>query len=32
MNAKGEVIAISGTLTLLRRSDGTAMGAMVIFG
>jgi len=23
---------ISGTLTLLRRSDGTAMGAMVIFG
>ena len=32
MNAKGDVIAISGTLTLLRRSDGTAMGAMVIFG
>jgi PAS domain S-box-containing protein len=32
MNARGEAVTISGTLTLLRRSDGTAMGAMVIFG
>ena len=32
MDAWGVALTISGTLTLLRRADGTAMGAMVIFG
>ena len=32
MNAKGDAIAISGTLPLLRLFVGTAIGAIVIFG
>jgi PAS domain S-box-containing protein len=32
MAAGGKPLTINGTLTLLRRADGQAMGAMVIFG
>lgn len=32
MDAKGDPLTISGVLRLLRRSDGTTIGAMVIFG
>jgi PAS domain S-box-containing protein len=31
MRAGGEPLTINGTLSLLRRADGLAMGAMVIF-